>query len=296
MRVQSFEHAYLPWLLDLVNVHLSVAVPGWALTGEFLAEHLERNHDEYLTDPWVVERETICAVEGYRVLAAAHLLRYGDGPEVSESYRGAGEIGWLLFPPDRTDAASEALSVAKERLSSWPTTRKYGWGGGIPTVPMLGVPDAWPHVAEALSTAGFHTPERHHRETLYGGTLDGVPAPGEPPAPGLSIRRTAGNEGARFAVVLDGEEIGHCEFRLDLTRGGALPALSGWADLWEIEVKEGWRNNGVGGWLLRNAAAWMRLAGCGRVVINVTEDDEAAGAGRFYRRFGWDVFTREVAP
>lgn len=29
-------------------------------------------------------------------------------------------------------------------------------------------------------------------------------------------------------------------------------------------------------------------------MISVDEKDEVAGAGRFYRRFGWNVFARET--
>ncbi|MBA2510434.1 MAG: N-acetyltransferase, partial [Rubrobacteraceae bacterium] len=77
MRVRPYEHTHLPALLDLVNLHLTAVVPGWALPEAFLAEHLTRNTGEFVTDPWVVERATLCALEGHRMLAAAHLLRYG---------------------------------------------------------------------------------------------------------------------------------------------------------------------------------------------------------------------------
>ena len=80
----------------------------------------------------------------------------------------------------------------------------------------------------------------------------------------------------------------------DLTHGGALPALSNWADLWELRVQEPWRGQGIGAWLLRHAVSWLRLSGRDRIVVNVTEDDEAAGAGSFYRRLGWGVFARET--
>ena len=72
------------------------------------------------------------------------------------------------------------------------------------------MPDAWPHVAGALDAAGFDRPARPHREALYGGTLDGVPEPGELPLAGLDILRTAGADGTRFAAVLDGRELGFC--------------------------------------------------------------------------------------
>ena len=88
MRVRHLEPPHLPQLLELVNVHLGAVVPGWALTGGFLAETLQRNLIEYTTDPWVAERVTLCAVGGHRVLSAAHLLRYGSGPEVTIPTRG----------------------------------------------------------------------------------------------------------------------------------------------------------------------------------------------------------------
>jgi GNAT superfamily N-acetyltransferase len=297
VHVRPFDQAYLPQLVELVNVHLAAVVPGWATTRSFLAETLEKNHTEYVTDPWVAERATLCATEGHRVLAAAHLLRYGTGPEINDSYRGTGEIDWFLSLPGRDDAASAVLAAARGLLATWEVRREWGWGGGVPAGPPLsGVPDSWPHVAAALGAAGYEIPTKSHREVLYGGRLDSVPAPGEPPVAELEIQRTVGNNGTLFAAVLGAEELGRCEVRRDLTHGGSLPALQGWAELWEIQVREGWRDRGIGGWLLQHAASWLRLSGCDRVVLNVTEDDETAGAGRFYRRFGWGVFAREIKP
>ena len=296
MRVQPLERSDLPKLLELVNGHLAALVPGWALTEAFLAEHLERDLTESLTDPWVEERATLCAVAGERMLAAAHLLRYGKGPEVSESYRGAGEIDWLVALPGREDAATEVLSACRTRMRGWGVRAEYGWPHGLPTVLMYGVPDCWPHVADALLDADYQPPANHNREALYGGWLGGVPAPADPPVTGLSLRRTVGRFGTRFSAVLGGEPVGFCEVEVDLTRGGALPALRGWAELAELRVEEERRNAGVGTWLVRYAAGWLRLAGCDRIVFNVAAPDEAAGAGRFYRRFGWDVLAREVDP
>ena len=295
MRVRHLEPPHLPQLLELVNVHLGAVVPGWALTGGFLAETLQRNLTEYTTDPWVAERATLCAVVGHRVLAAAHLLRYDSGPEVNDSYKGTAEIDWFLTLPGRDGAASATLSAARDLLASWGVNQVYGWGSGVPAgPPLVGVPDTWPHVAAALDAAGYHLPTRTRREALYGGSLDGIPEPGEPPVAGLTIRRTAGADGTRLAAVLDDRELGFCEVDQDLTHGGALPALSNWADLWELQVQEAWRGQGIGTWLLRQAVSWLRLSGRDRIVVNVTEDDETAGVGSFYRRFGWGVFAREI--
>jgi hypothetical protein len=51
VRVQPYEPAYLPGLRVLVNNHLQSVVPGWVMTDEALAAHLERNPGEFVTDP-----------------------------------------------------------------------------------------------------------------------------------------------------------------------------------------------------------------------------------------------------
>ncbi len=117
MHVHRFEPAYLPGLRALVNNHLSTVVPGWAMTDEAVAAHLSRDPGEYVTDPWVTERATLLVTEGWAVLAAAHLLRYGEGEEVGEHFRGAGEIGWLLSVPGRSEATAAVLSEAREALA-----------------------------------------------------------------------------------------------------------------------------------------------------------------------------------
>ena len=294
MRVLPFEQTHLPALLDLVNLHLTAVVPGWALTEAFLAEHLERNAGEYITDPWVTERATLCVLEGHRVLAAAHLLRYGNHPGVGEALRDVGEISWLVFLPDRQDAAAGVLARARERFAAWRVGRRQAYGAGLPKMPLLGVPDAWPHVAAALGAAGYRPLHKDHRGALYGGRLDGVPAPGAPPLPAMIIRRTAGRFGTRFSALVGGEDLGGCECVADLDRGGTLPALRGWSELSEVYVAEGWRNRGIGSWLVGTATDWLRLCRRDRVVLVVDEDDERAGAGRFYRRFGWEVLAREL--
>jgi GNAT superfamily N-acetyltransferase len=227
------------------------------------------------------------------VLAATHLLRYGEGEGVGEHFRAAGEVGWLLCVPDHPEAAAALLFEARGTLASWGVRREEVCSGGLPVPAFGGVPDRWPHVAEALEAAGYGAGSEH-REALYGGTLARVPEPSVPLLPGLELKRSPGQFGVRFSAVRGGEEIGRLECAPDLTEGGNLPALDGWAELAELWVREGNRGRGVGGWLVGHAAGWLRLAGCDRVVICVDEDDEAAGAGRFYRRFGWEVLARLI--
>jgi ribosomal protein S18 acetylase RimI-like enzyme len=285
MSVVSFEQRHLKPLLELVNLHLSAALPGACVSADVLAAHLERNVGEYIVDPWVLERTTLCVPDGYRLAAAVHLLRYADRPEASPDWRAIGEIGWLVFRAGCENAAAELLATAREQFATWHVRDEHGWGAGLPDVSICGVPDAWPHIDAALRAAGYAPDPNVHREALFGGWLADIPAPGAPPLTGLTLARTAGPHGTRFAATLDNKQVGFCEFS---------QTSAGWAEGWELHVHENFRRRGLGTWLVRHAVAWLRLAGCERIVLSVTEDDEQAGAGAFYRAFGWDVLTRQV--
>ncbi|MGH2560705.1 MAG: GNAT family N-acetyltransferase [Thermomicrobiales bacterium] len=294
VRVQSFDSNCLPQLTLLVNLHLGAVMPGWGLTEPFLARLLERDDFEPITDPWVAERATLCAIDRRRIVAATHLLRYGDDPTVGSDYRGAGEIGWLVAFPECGDAAAAVLSAARERMASWLVTRELGWGSGFSVGPLWGVPENWPHIAAVLLAAGYAPDPSHHGEALYGGWLDGIPAPAEPPVAGLTVQRVVGPYETRLSALLDGQEIGRCDVQSDLSRSGMLPALRGWGWLTDLRIEEPWRNRGVGSCLVGHAVQWLRLAACDRVVLSVDAASEAAGAGRFYQRLGWDVFTQQT--
>lgn len=293
MRIEPYTPAHLPSLQALINLHLAAVVPNWSLSAAFLARHLARDETEVVTDPWVAERATLLGLDGERLLAAAHLLRYADRPEVGAEFRGLGEIGWALAPPAERDALAALLNAARDRFREWDVLQEAGWGAGPPAGPFGGVPEVWPHVAAALEAAGYR-PAADRREALYGGGLDEVPAPGAAPVAGLTLRRTVGTWGTRFGAVLAGEEIGHAEAVPDMTYGGALPAPIGWAELQELWVDAAWRDRGVGRWLVAHAASWLRLGGATRIVLSVAAEDEAAGAGRFYERFGWRPLARSA--
>jgi GNAT superfamily N-acetyltransferase len=240
-------------------------------------------------------RLTLCAVEGPRVVAAAHLLRYGTGPEVGPAMAGTGEIAWFLAWPNAQPAASALLDAAHAQMGTWGVTGEDAWSTGLPVGPFVGVPDVWPHLGDFLTAAGFH-PAAGGEEVVCGGALDAVPPPGPPPVPGLTVQRRllstpwAAQE-FRFAALHDGQEIGKCEVAVDLSDGGELPALHNWAQLTELEIAEPWRNQGIGTWLVRHAVAWIRLAGRSRLVVATMADN--AGAIRFYARFGWEPLVRE---
>jgi GNAT superfamily N-acetyltransferase len=279
----------------LINRHLSTIVPGWALPEAFIARHLQRNPRENIIDPWVCERMTLCALQRQYVVAAAHLLRYGNGPEVNPYYQNAGDIAWFLAWPDADEAADALLAAVRRQFAAWEVTREYAWDAGLPVGPFVGVPEVWPHIARMLEMVGYYPRTGDAgEEIIYGGPLDLALPNARLPVEGLTLRRTTGTIlSTRFVALVAGQEVGVCECETDLTQGGTLPALRGWGEVSELEVNEAWRNRGIGTWLVRQAVFWHQLGGGNRMILVVTPDDEAAGVERFYHRLGWQVLVRQ---
>jgi GNAT superfamily N-acetyltransferase len=285
--IRPFELPDLAQLTELVNAHVVAATPGWTVPAGWIAARLEGNPDEYVVDPWVRERSTLVAVARERVVGACHVLRYAEDERVSDSYRGAGEIGWLFAYPAAHDAATELLAVAVRRLDEWQVSRRYACSGGLgPDI--YGVPDCWPHVERLLREAGFDDAEGRE-EVLWVGRLADLGEAGEPPLPGLRLARETFDGGVAFVARRGEERV--AELQVELPDPSELPALAGWADGWGIRVDEGLRRRGVATWLARESADWLRLAGRDRLVWPLVPEEDA-GEEAFWRALGLVELTR----
>jgi GNAT superfamily N-acetyltransferase len=282
---------HLDQLTGLLNAHLDAVVPGFALPAAYLAERLTRDPGEAIVDPWVLRRRTLVAVERHRVVAAAHLLRYGATADVGPAFRDVGEVAWLLAWPSACDVAEAVLAAGLRRLADWGAEAQWLCTGSMFVPTVSGVPDTWPHIAAILRAAGY-APEPEREEVLYAGRIDRLEPPPAPPIEGLVLARRMCDFAPRFAAELAGESIGLFDVGSDVTAGGTLPALAGWADPWNLWVDERYRSQGVGSWLVRSAVPYLRLAGCDRMLVTVAVDDERAGAGRFYERLGLERLAR----
>lgn len=292
MLIESYRSDHLPGVQSLINHHIGAVYPGWALPAAYIEQHLQRNPHQPVIDSWVAERKTLVAVKRQRVVAAAHLLHYDTDEDVGKDYRGAGDIAWLLAWEENMDEAAALLDAAHEQMAAWHATHIYAWDSHIPVSLVIGIPDVWTHLITLFSKAGYQ-PIPGRDEALYGGWLRDTEVPPSPPIEGLTLKRRIGHVwGVLFTACLEEKEVGFCEVVADLSEGGAVPSLSGWAELGNLYIEEGWRGRGIGTWLLQHAIDWLRMAGCDRIVLSCAADDEAAGAGRLYRRFGWDVFSR----
>ncbi len=288
--VEPHREDHLALLQQLVNCHLAGVVPGWRLPAGVIAGSLRPRPGDLDFELGVAERHTLCAVEEDRLLGAAHVLRYTVDGAVGLGYRGAAELAWLLFWPEAEAAAHALIDAARELVAGWGPKRVYACDTSLPVPVVCGVPESWPHVSAALVRAGFE-PLASDEQVLYGGRVPDVGRPA-PPVPGLEVRAAADEPGQRFLAELDGTEIGFLEWAPDLSCGGSLPALAGWAELCALRIREQWRGRGVGEWLVRRTVPFLSVVGVSQVVVALAARDEEAGAGRFCRRLGWEPVVR----
>jgi GNAT superfamily N-acetyltransferase len=291
--VRPFRRADREQLTALVNAHVQAVLPGVSVSVNTVMSQLERDPGEFIVDPWVAERATLVASQRQRVVAAAHLLRYGTGPEVGEANRDAGEINWLLFWPeasfwpDSTAAADALMAACLSQLRQWKVTRRYA-DGTLPAPGVYGLPAQWPHVQALYERAGFV--HDGHTEIVLLARVDELPRPAEPPVEGLEAGRTLGINGTRLYGSLAGQPIGYIEVDTNLAQGGRLAQLGGWADVGNLHVDEAYRRQGVASWLFGQAADWLRLARVDRLLDYAWPEEEDRLA--LLRRLGFRELTR----
>lgn len=267
VQVRLFRRSDRHQLTDLVNAHAQAVVPGVSVSVNAVLSQLEREPGEVVVDQWVAERVTLVAEQRGRVVAAAHLLRYGSGPDVGPALRGAAEVRWLLCAPDASfwpDASSGGLAIAEAavaRLRAW-RPRRIGADGTLPAPGVYGIPEQWPHVADLLRRVGFRRGDRTESVLLADVAELGRPQP----PPGLRTVRTLGTVGTRLSAVLGDRAVGFIEVDTGIAGSGAIAGHPGWADVGNLCVDAADRGRGIGSWLLGEAAEWLRLGRVDRLL------------------------------
>ena len=278
-------------LTSLANRHIAAVLPGGAVPVATLLSQMERDTAESIIDPWVIDRHTIVGIRADRVVAAAHLKRYGTDDRVSASFHDSGVIDWLICDPGELAVGALVVRAAMAHLSGWGVRIWYG-DGTLPCLGVYGIPDAWPHVQQLLADAGF-SDEGGQIEVVFAGDLAQVPPPATPGLMNVELRRVVGPLGTAFHAELHGETIG--VFEVEDTHGTANAQLSRWADVGNHYVDPAHRGQGVGTWLFGHGCDWLRLGGKDRVLAYAIEqrldgaqpiEGTAEAWGAYYARFG----------
>ena len=105
--VRPFVRSDRDQLTRLANAHIAAVMPGWTVPVATVLAQLEHQPGEYIVHPWVIDRATFVGIERERLVAAAHVLRYADEDRVSEDYRNAGDMAWLVCWPQHLEAGRE---------------------------------------------------------------------------------------------------------------------------------------------------------------------------------------------
>src|SRR5690349_20340716 len=99
-QIRPFQPEDISKLTQLINTHISLLISLWGIPSTLILSRLEKNPDEPVIDPWVIERATFCAFVGENLVAAAHLLRYGESEAMNKSYHRRGDFAWFVFEPE----------------------------------------------------------------------------------------------------------------------------------------------------------------------------------------------------
>ncbi|MDX6705709.1 MAG: hypothetical protein QOI48_1555 [Solirubrobacteraceae bacterium] len=288
IEVRPFRRADRDQVTALVNAHIEAVLPGVSVSVNAVMSSLERESDEYVVDPWAIERSTLVAVVADRIVATAHLVRYGSDERVSGYYRNAGAIRWLVFWPPQAEAADAITAECLKVMGDW-GVELIEADGSLPSPATYGLMDCWPHVNAAYERAGFARCD-DHAEIILVADVDDLPRRGEAPIQGLTLKRLVGDHATRFVTTLGDRVAGMIELQTDLTIGGTLSRLAGWGDIWELHVAEDLRRRGIATWLVGHAADWLALARVQRLLHFCVTDEESELA--FALSAGWRELAR----
>jgi len=276
--VRPFRRDDRDQLTELINAHVAAVVPGVSVSVNTVLSDLERQPDEFITDPWVAERTTLVAEQRRYVVAAAHLLRYRADSEVGETYRDAGEIDWFVFRPpasfwpDSEAAADQLMAACLAQLARWKVRLRYA-GGALPAPVVYGLPRTWPHIRALYERSGFRN--TGNTEVILIARVADLPAP-EPRAD-LRFERTLGECGTRFTAYDDtAGALGFIEVDTSLARPERHTRAPGLADIGNLRIDADSRDTGLESWLLAQAADWLRLSGADRLLAYETAVDGVA--------------------
>ena len=107
-----------------------------------------------------------------------------------------------------------------------------------------------------------------------------------------NIRRTLGVNGTRIWALAGDSVLGFIEVDTNLGEANRAAGIASWADIGNLQVAEAHRRQGIGSWLIAEAAGWLELAGISRLLDYASPDDTACV--EFLERVGFREPTRTI--
>lgn len=163
--VRRFDRRDRDQLTELMNLHVAAVIPGVVLSVNAVLSQLEREPGESIGDPWVAELE-------HRIVAAALLHRFRADEDVSHSYRGIGDVRWLVCHVDAITEGRTLLAAVMDQMRRWGITA-VGFDCALPAPGCYGIPDTMPRLRALFTEAGFGEPTR--REFVLAAHCDDLP-------------------------------------------------------------------------------------------------------------------------
>lgn len=258
--VRRFERRDRDQLTTLINLHVAAVIPGVVLSVNTVLSQLEREPGEGIVDPWVAERCCLVAEREQRIVAAALLHRFRADDDVSDSYRGVGDVRWLVCDVAAIADGQALLAVAMKQMRRWDVTT-VGADCALPAPGCYGIPNTMPHLRALLNQAGFGEPTRTEFvlaarcDDLLGAELDDA-----------TVVRTVGTLGTRLTLSVEEESRGYievCQPSADLARSSVA---THWADVGNLILADGAEPVAVIPALLSTAARWLLPGGITRLI------------------------------
>lgn len=246
-------------LTDLVNAHVAAVIPNMSISVATLMARLEREPGEPIEDPWVVERQTLVAIQRSRLVAAAHLVRFSAASEAPPGVRDSAGVRWLVYWPaasywpDSDAAAEKLITACLALLRRWAAARTFA-DGSLPALGVYGLPDSWPHVVSLVQSAGFF--HDGQTERVLGVLVDRL---ADLPASDVAITRSLGVNGVRFSPT--GRPDLYLEVDTTLEAVSRTGRLGEWADVGNFTLSDGSDRAALAAAMLRAAGRWLQLGG-----------------------------------
>jgi ribosomal protein S18 acetylase RimI-like enzyme len=293
MQVVAFEAAHVADVTRLVNAQIAAVAPGWQLSEARVWDILQKeslweiHYADEDPPPWTWSVETVCVVEGERVLAAARFdYRYDEGVLGMVSGR------WLVAEVNQAEAVGMLLAylIAKrgDSQAAILVNGRSDFGAG-----WSGVPTSDEQIRQVLEEKGFVPFQKWVIMTAEIGNSEPPPQSYGGYLASSSVRRQPASEGGNQTLRWEIDE-GRLEWDVAIYDGDTMigecqswgippefETCAGYEEWMQIEwlgVEEAYQRRGLGRRLLEAQLRYHAARGVKHCLLYTEVNNVAARA------------------